>query len=136
MSESVLHSFGFGIVTRNSAGEIIEVYYPQPVMNPEPSLSAALISVCGPENNTVEISDVLHEELAEALLRTSESSTVEFLNKLAESSPAVILCLIVTDCPPQSISEAYLKLHLLSHRLCKPHSLNLDGLFGVLRNLA
>ena len=136
MSELALHSFGFGIVTRNAAGEIIEVYYPQPVINPEPSLSAALISVCGPENNTVEITDVLHKKLTKALLRPPESSTVEFLNKLTKNSQAIILCLIATDCPPKTISEAYLKLHLLSHRLCKPHSLNLDGLFGVLRNLA
>ncbi|CAN0540398.1 unnamed protein product, partial [Scytosiphon promiscuus] len=40
------------------------------------------------------------------------------------------------DSAPQTVAEAYLKLHLLSHRLAKPHSLNLDGLFAVLHNLA
>jgi 2,3,4,5-tetrahydropyridine-2,6-dicarboxylate N-succinyltransferase len=30
----------------------------------------------------------------------------------------------------------YLKLHLLSHRLVKPHGLNLDGMFGLLPNVA
>ncbi len=43
---------------------------------------------------------------------------------------------IAQDSAPASIPEVYLKLHLLSHRLHKPHSLNLTGAFGVLQNLA
>jgi 2,3,4,5-tetrahydropyridine-2-carboxylate N-succinyltransferase len=34
------------------------------------------------------------------------------------------------------VPEAYLKLHLLSHRLVKPHGTNLQGLFGILPNVA
>ncbi len=33
-------------------------------------------------------------------------------------------------------TDAYLRLHLLSHRLIRPHGANLDGLFGVLANVA
>jgi 2,3,4,5-tetrahydropyridine-2-carboxylate N-succinyltransferase len=33
-------------------------------------------------------------------------------------------------------SEAYLRLHLLSHRLVQPNALNLDGIFGKLANVA
>jgi 2,3,4,5-tetrahydropyridine-2-carboxylate N-succinyltransferase len=40
------------------------------------------------------------------------------------------------DAPPADVPDAYLRLHLLSHRLAAPHSLNLDGLFGVLTNVA
>ncbi len=40
------------------------------------------------------------------------------------------------DAPPTDVADAYLRLHLLSHRLAVPHSLNLDGLFGVLPNVA
>ncbi len=40
------------------------------------------------------------------------------------------------DAPPVSVPDAYLRLHLLSHRLVAPHGLNLDGLFGVLVNVA
>ena len=36
---------------------------------------------------------------------------------------------------PISVSDAYLRLHLLSHRLVKPHGLNLDGIFGILNNV-
>jgi 2,3,4,5-tetrahydropyridine-2-carboxylate N-succinyltransferase len=38
--------------------------------------------------------------------------------------------------PPADAYDAYLRLHLLSHRLIKPHDANLDGLFGVLSNVA
>ncbi len=38
--------------------------------------------------------------------------------------------------PPVDAYDAYLRLHLLSHRLIRPHDANLDGLFGVLNNVA
>ncbi len=37
--------------------------------------------------------------------------------------------------PPAGASDAYLRLHLLSHRLVRPHGANLDGLFGALSNV-
>jgi 2,3,4,5-tetrahydropyridine-2-carboxylate N-succinyltransferase len=40
------------------------------------------------------------------------------------------------DEPPVDAHDAYLRLHLLSHRLIRPHGANLDGLFGVLANVA
>ena len=35
------------------------------------------------------------------------------------------------DVAPQSVPDAYLRLHLLSHRLVKPHEVNLDGFRGL-----
>ncbi|GAB2568948.1 2,3,4,5-tetrahydropyridine-2,6-dicarboxylate N-succinyltransferase [Microlunatus antarcticus] len=40
------------------------------------------------------------------------------------------------DVPPADVSDAYLRLHLLSHRLVAPRSIDLDGIFGVLPNVA
>jgi 2,3,4,5-tetrahydropyridine-2-carboxylate N-succinyltransferase len=39
------------------------------------------------------------------------------------------------DAAPADTVDAYLRLHLLSHRLVQPRSINLDGLFGVLPNV-
>jgi len=39
------------------------------------------------------------------------------------------------DSAPQSAADAYLRLHLISHRLVQPHGLNLDGVFGLLTNV-
>ena len=36
------------------------------------------------------------------------------------------------DEPPHDPGDAYLRLHLLSHRLAQPNTINLDGVFGVL----
>lgn len=36
---------------------------------------------------------------------------------------------------PVDTYDAYLRLHLLSHRLVQPHGMNLDGIFGVLTNV-
>jgi 2,3,4,5-tetrahydropyridine-2,6-dicarboxylate N-succinyltransferase len=38
--------------------------------------------------------------------------------------------------PPADTADAYLRLHLLSHRLIRPHDANMDGIFGVLPNVA
>jgi len=38
--------------------------------------------------------------------------------------------------PPVSTADAWLRLHLLSHRLIRPHQANLDGVFGLLNNVA
>jgi 2,3,4,5-tetrahydropyridine-2-carboxylate N-succinyltransferase len=40
------------------------------------------------------------------------------------------------DAPPASAGDVYLRLHLLSNRLCAPRSINLDGVFGLLTNVA
>ena len=48
---------------------------------------------------------------------------------------AVDLEITLSDAPTTA-TDAYLRLHLLSHRLVKPHGLNLDGLFGLLTNVA
>ena len=37
--------------------------------------------------------------------------------------------------PPTDAKDAYLRLHLLSHRLVKPHGQSLDGIFGLLANV-
>lgn len=38
--------------------------------------------------------------------------------------------------PPKSTEDAYLRLHLLSERVAKPNEINLDGIFGLLPNVA
>lgn len=43
---------------------------------------------------------------------------------------------ISDDIPPSNVPEAYLKLHLISLRLVKPNQTNLDGIFGILPNVA
>ena len=43
---------------------------------------------------------------------------------------------IDTAVAPRDATDVYLRLHLLSHRLAKPRTLNLDGVFALLTNVA
>ncbi|MFZ9790197.1 MAG: 2,3,4,5-tetrahydropyridine-2,6-dicarboxylate N-succinyltransferase [Candidatus Nanopelagicales bacterium] len=38
--------------------------------------------------------------------------------------------------PAVDVADAYLRLHLLSHRLVKPRTINLEGIFSILNNVA
>ncbi|MDX6274395.1 MAG: 2,3,4,5-tetrahydropyridine-2,6-dicarboxylate N-succinyltransferase [Frankiales bacterium] len=47
----------------------------------------------------------------------------------------LVTVVIDLDAAPADVPDTYLRLHLLSHRLVKPHGLNLTGIFGVLPNV-
>ena len=47
----------------------------------------------------------------------------------------VVAVSIDLDAGPADVSDAYLRLHLLSHRVVEPRGLNLDGIFGRLPNV-
>ena len=53
-----------------------------------------------------------------------------------EKSSEYELVKVSDDLPPSSVQEAYLKLHLISLRLIKPNQTNLEGIFGILPNVA
>ena len=74
------------------------------------------------------------------------------LSTLSGSAPAELTALAGTDSAravtrevisieidttkaPANAADAYLRLHLLSHRLVKPHGVALDGIFGLLSNV-
>src|SRR3954471_7001256 len=52
-----------------------------------------------------------------------------------ETVPIVTSIASLADAPTDAY-DAYLRLHLLSHRLIRPHDANLDGIFGILNNVA
>jgi 2,3,4,5-tetrahydropyridine-2-carboxylate N-succinyltransferase len=47
----------------------------------------------------------------------------------------VVFCEIELASAPTDAIDVYLRLHLLSHRLIRPHGANLDGIFGHLANV-
>jgi 2,3,4,5-tetrahydropyridine-2,6-dicarboxylate N-succinyltransferase len=139
MSSSVLHAFAFGIATKNSQGDVIEVYYPEPLINPDSDYADAVLNVIEfneYNNGFAELNSEIVAQLAGALEVLGFTSQSQLVEQLSAGSLTVIACALFTDSKPASVPEAYLKLHLLSHRHAKPHELNLDGIFGVLPNLA
>jgi 2,3,4,5-tetrahydropyridine-2-carboxylate N-succinyltransferase len=122
-----IHSYGFGLATENSAGEIIEVFYAQFGLGDDTQFSATALAACGLEagqSGYVKLDDAARAQFAAQI------------GNLAASEKPLILCVLGSDSAPSSVAEAFLKLHLLSARLVRPHEVNLNGMFGVLHNLA
>ncbi len=72
----------------------------------------------------------------EPLARPADRSALLAADPLRGVTKEAVDLEIDLDSAPTSASDAYLRLHLLSHRLVKPHGLNLDGIFGLLTNVA
>jgi 2,3,4,5-tetrahydropyridine-2-carboxylate N-succinyltransferase len=60
------------------------------------------------------------------------------LNEVIRQVTTRVITTTITDlsAAPVDAADVYLRLHLLSHRLVKPHAINLDGIFGLLQNVA
>ena len=131
-------SAGFGVGTQNSKGEWLEVFYQQPVLNPSAALVDAVKSVLGyaSGNQAIEFSADQAAALADALKAAGETGQAALVAALAASKRPLVATVLAEDTDPASVGEVYLKLHLLSHRLVKPHGTNLNGMFGLLPNVA
>ncbi|MFN8097487.1 MAG: 2,3,4,5-tetrahydropyridine-2,6-dicarboxylate N-succinyltransferase [Dermatophilaceae bacterium] len=100
-------AWAYGLATTTDAGQVLDTWFPEPALGPRPEQAVA------PADLT-------------ALGGVDEARGVTL---------EVILVEIDLDAPPARTSDAYLRLHLLSHRLAAPNSINLDGIFATLPNV-
>jgi 2,3,4,5-tetrahydropyridine-2-carboxylate N-succinyltransferase len=98
-------AFGYGVATTTSSGEVLDTWFHTLGLG---TLSSA---------TEPDLSEFLGSDSIRDLTRTKVAIEIDL------------------DAPPASVSDAYLRLHLLSHRTVKPHSQNLDGIFGILNNV-
>lgn len=135
---SSLFSLGFGVGTKNNKGDWLEVFYSSPLMSPSETSVNVLIDVLDYKggNEAIDLDAPKLEQLASALSQVGDNELAKQVNQLSTSIRPVVATLLASDQAPQSVPEVYLKLHLLSHRLVKPHAVVLDGMFGVLPNVA
>ncbi len=106
---------GFGLATITDDGTVLDAWFPDPELgayNPSGTTRLAggdipddLAALCGPDAD---------RGVQIVAIRT----VIADLN----------------DSPADTV-DAYLRLHLLSHRLIEPHGCNLDGVFGALTNV-
>lgn len=133
-----IFALGLGIGTQNSKGEWLEVFYALPLLKPDSSIVSAITSVVTYEkgNQAITISHQQAEKIATVLEKSGATELASLAKKMTKSKRPLVVTLLETDTNPASVPEAYLKLHLLSHRLVKPHNTILAGIFGVLPNVA
>ncbi|TQV85641.1 2,3,4,5-tetrahydropyridine-2,6-dicarboxylate N-succinyltransferase [Exilibacterium tricleocarpae] len=133
-----LYSLGLGVGTNNSKGDWLEVFYPQPLLNPDENVSRALADALDYRggNRAIALDGSKMELLATALENAGNTQQAAIARAFQHSRRPLVATLLETDAAPASVPEGYLKLHLISHRLVKPHGTDLSGLFGVLPNVA
>ncbi len=134
---ATLFSLAFGVGTQNRQGDWLEVFYAQPLLQPAGELVDAIAPLLGYAggNQAIAITTTQAAQLADAL-KPLDTAQHALLTRLAESQRPLVATLLAEDAALTSTPEAYLKLHLISHRLVKPHGLNLTGIFPLLPNVA
>ncbi|GLB67006.1 2,3,4,5-tetrahydropyridine-2,6-dicarboxylate N-succinyltransferase [Arthrobacter mangrovi] len=100
-------AYGTGLASVAANGTILDVWYPAPGLGEAPA--------DGPDQD---LKALAQQEDAERGVR------FELVSRGIE-----------LDAAPADTADAYLRLHLLSHRLVQPNSINLDGIFGLLANV-
>lgn len=105
MSHSIQSASGYGIATVTFEGAILDTWFPEPRLGDLPPTPPAFLPTLVGRDNERKV------------VRELVSVGIE----LADA--------------PTNASDAYLRLHLLSHRLVAPHGLSLTGIFGILNNV-
>ena len=126
-------AFAIGVGTQNAKGEWLEVFYQKPVYQPEAGLVEAA-KAAGYEAGNQAIQ--LDAGKLDALAANLSGEQAELANALKNSKAPTVLVVLESDEQAASTPEVYLKLQLISHRLVKPHGINLAGIFGLLPNVA
>jgi 2,3,4,5-tetrahydropyridine-2-carboxylate N-succinyltransferase len=103
---SIRSAWGWGLASIHESGQVLDTYFPTPELG-TPSDTPA------PEDLVAGVGKDEHRAVRTEVLQVG----------------------IDLDTPPQDTPDAYLRLHLLSHRLAAPRSINLDGIFSVLPNV-
>lgn len=102
------------MATITADGTVLDTWFPQPELGADGPSGTTRLSVA-------EVPDYLAALVGRDDARDVETVLVRTTISLADK--------------PTDAYDAYLRLHLLSHRLITPHDANMDGVFGVLANV-
>ncbi len=106
MTDTTRSAWAWGLATVHITGQVLDTWFPSPALGEDDGTEAPRGLVAA------------KMEDGDRRVRTELVKTV-----------------IDLDAAPADVSDAYLRLHLLSHRLVQPRTINLDGIFGVLPNV-
>lgn len=131
-------AFGIGIGTQNQQQEWLEVFYQQPLHQPDAKLVEVVSNTLGAANQNIAkaVNDDALQTLADNLGQAGFDAQAQLARQCIGSRRPAVVTLLNEDEKADSTPEVYLKLHLISHRLVKPHAINLEGIFAQLPNVA
>jgi 2,3,4,5-tetrahydropyridine-2,6-dicarboxylate N-succinyltransferase len=99
-------AWGWGLASVHESGQVLDAYFPNPALG-----------------------------RPDGVERPVDLVAAARFDELREVRTEVWLVEVDLDAPPADAPDAYLRLHLLSHRLVTPRSINLDGIFSTLTNV-
>ncbi len=97
---------GWALITEHISGDILDAWFPTPELG-EPTQ----------EGEPTALSPLAGPDEARQVTKRVQQVAIDL------------------DAAPADAIDGYLRLHLLSHRIVQPNTINLDGLFGVLTNV-
>ena len=130
-----MFALAFGIGTKNQKNEWLEVYFPKPLFHPDQNLVDEIAAASAYKSGNIDI-DLDPNQLRELAAVISDEKQKALVSKMLMSSKPTVLTMLESDDALQSTPEAYLKLHLLSHRCSLPNEQNLEGIYPLLPNVA
>jgi 2,3,4,5-tetrahydropyridine-2-carboxylate N-succinyltransferase len=111
---------GIGLATIASDGTVLDTWFPRPELGAPGASGSTRLSA----------EDIL-ERIGPDAADTLGRDDVRGVRVIAVHTRIADLA-----APPADAHDVYLRLHLLSHRLIRPHGANLEGIFGLLANVA
>ena len=111
-----------GLATITPSGTVLDTWYPEPRLGAPEGAKPGTTRL-----GALELSGELGPDYG-GLVRRDEARGVEII--------AVRTVIPDLSRPPVDTHDVWLRLHLLSHRLVTPRSINMDGVFGLLTNVA
>ena len=106
MSSSQSMAYGVGVATQTESGQTLDCHFHSLGLGSKPA-----------------------NKQGETINLQQDSDLIRKVKKI------VVDISIDLSVAPKDVADVYLRLHLLSHRLVKPHSINLDNIFTLLPNV-
>ena len=99
-------AWGHGLATVAPDGTVLDTWYPAPALGPAPDTP-----------------------VPDALVALQGNDAAR------DVTVTTVTTVVDLDAPVTGAPDAYLRLHLLSHRLAAPNTINLEGIFAALANV-
>jgi len=110
---------GAGLASFSGDGRVLDTWFPQPELGEQSATGTEPLSPGAIEDATGLSAKAIGRDEVRGVVVQGVVTTIADL-----------------QAPPVDTHDVYLRLHLLSHRLVQPNTINLDGIFGLLPTVA
>jgi 2,3,4,5-tetrahydropyridine-2-carboxylate N-succinyltransferase len=133
-ASSPVFAFAVGVARYSNAGALLDCFFPAPLRDLQDPLAALVTKrfgsgVSAPDRGAV-------RAFCDEAAALANAPWLGEVSALADGDQPLVAVVLAGDDDIEHTAGAYLKLHLLSHRLALPNSLNLTNLFTHLPNVA